>query len=57
MLDGILTHSLDRELLARVSKNFERIGCVPSGYHYPELFAGAADPVRDIVAIGKGQVE
>ena len=39
VVNGVLSQGLDRALLEKVSKNFQRIDCVPSGYYYPELFA------------------
>ena len=39
ILEGILSHKLDQDLLRKVSDNFEKIDCVPSGYFYPELYS------------------
>ena len=38
LIEGFLKHEIKRELLELVYKKFERIDCVPSGYHYPEFY-------------------
>ena len=57
VLEGILTYSLDRELLVKISKNFAKIDCVPSGYYYPELYAEPIDPmIKEENAIDQDKV-
>ena len=41
VLDGVLTHDLDQELLEQISEKFKKIDCVPAGYFYPELYASS----------------
>ena len=41
VLDGVLTHDLDQELLEQISEKFKNIDCVPTGYFYPELYASS----------------
>ena len=41
VLDGVLTHDLDQELLEQISDKFKKIDCVPTGYFYPELYASS----------------
>ena len=41
VLDGVLTHDLDQELLEQISEKFKKIDCVPTGYFYPELYASS----------------
>ena len=38
MLKGALEHYLSLDLLEKVASKHEKIGTVPSGYYYPELF-------------------
>ena len=41
VLDGVLVHDLDQELLEQISEKFKKIDCVPAGYFYPELYAAS----------------
>jgi len=36
--DGVLEMGLNRSKLLEICDKFERIGAVPQGYFYPELF-------------------
>lgn len=38
VLEGALEHFLCLDLLERVASKHAKIGTVPSGYYYPELF-------------------
>ena len=38
LIEGVLKHDIRRELLELIYNKFERIDCVPAGYHYPEFY-------------------
>ena len=38
LLNGVLDHKLNGELLQEIAAKFRRIDAVPQGYYYPELF-------------------
>jgi len=38
VLNGALSHYLCLDLLEKVANKHAKIGTVPSGYYYPELF-------------------
>ena len=47
VLNGIIDHSLNKDLLEKVVKKFASIDLVPSGYLYPEFFIkDARSPVK-----------
>ena len=48
VLDGMLTHDLDQELLEQICKKFSKIDCVPRGYFYPELYAASPKQLDDM---------
>ena len=39
VLEGALTRNLKHDLLLVVAKKYEKIGCVPVDYFYPEFYA------------------
>ena len=39
VLEGALTRNLQHDLLLIVAKKYEKIGCVPVDYFYPEFYA------------------
>ena len=38
LVEGVLTLGLNSDLLSAISAKFSKIGAVPQGYNYPELF-------------------
>lgn len=38
VIEGVLNHNLDIKLLEQIAEKHSRIGTLPSGYFYPELY-------------------
>ena len=39
VIDGVLKHGINEDLLLEVARNFKRIKKVPEGYNYPQLYS------------------
>ena len=44
VIDGFLVHGFQLSLLTNISNVYERINCVPEGYHQADLWASKQEP-------------
>ena len=43
VLMGIITHSFSKTILYQIAVKYKKIGMVPQGYFYPELYSTCED--------------